>query len=71
MGDRTPVFHIPGECCNLDHQGNCPPSQCFSQTHEIVNNDNQVFPKIDHSARSDGIVLVEYTIGSVVELKFC
>ena len=32
---------------------------------------NQVFPKIDHSAISDRIVLVEYTIGSVVELKFC
>ena len=31
----------------------------------------RVFPKIDHSARSDRIVLVEYTIGSVVELKFC
>ena len=30
-----------------------------------------VFPKIDHSARSDRIVLVEYTIGSVVELNFC
>ena len=30
---------------------------------------NRVFPKIDHSSRSDRIVLVEYTIGSVVELK--
>ena len=32
---------------------------------------NRVFPKIDHSVRSDRIVLVEYTTGSVVELKFC
>ena len=33
--------------------------------------DNRVFPKVDHSARSDRIVLVKYTIGSVVELNFC
>ena len=32
---------------------------------------NRVFPKVDHSARSDRIVLVEYTTGSVVELNFC
>ena len=32
---------------------------------------NRVFPKVDHSARSDRIVLVEYTAGSVVELNFC
>ena len=31
----------------------------------------RVFPKVDHSARSDRIVLVEYTTGSVVELNFC
>ena len=30
---------------------------------------SRVFPKIDHSARSDRIVLVEYTIGSLVELN--
>ena len=35
------------------------------------NGNNRVFPKIDHSARSDRIVLVEHTIGSVVELNFC
>ena len=29
------------------------------------------FAKVDHSARSDRIVLVEYTTGSVVELNFC
>ena len=29
------------------------------------------FPKVDHSARSDRMVLVEYTTGSVVELNFC
>ena len=33
--------------------------------------DTRVFPKIHHSARSDRIVLVEYTTGSVVELNFC
>ena len=32
---------------------------------------NRVFPKVDDSARSDRIVLVEYTTGSVVELNFC
>ena len=32
---------------------------------------SRVFPKVDHSARSDRIVLVEYTTGSVVELNFC
>ena len=33
----------------------------------------RVFPKVDldHSARSDRIVLVEYTTGSVVESNFC
>ena len=31
----------------------------------------RVFPKVDHSARSDRIVLIEYTTGSVVELNFC
>ena len=31
----------------------------------------RVFPKVDHSARSDRIVLVEYTTRSVVELNFC
>ena len=35
------------------------------------NEANRVFPKVDHSARSDRIVLVEYTTGSVVELNFC
>ena len=32
---------------------------------------NRVFPKVDHSARSDRVILVEYTTGSVVELNFC
>ena len=36
-----------------------------------VTADIRVFPKTDHSARADRILLVEYTIGSVVELKFC
>ena len=31
----------------------------------------RVFPEVDHSARSDRIVLVEFTTGSVVELNFC
>ena len=31
----------------------------------------QVFPKVDHSANVARIVLVEYTIGSIVELNFC
>ena len=31
----------------------------------------RVFPKVDHSANVARIVLVEYTIGSVVELNFC
>ena len=31
----------------------------------------RVFPKVDHSANIARIVLVEYTIGSVVELNFC
>ena len=37
----------------------------------IVNVFIRVFPKVDHSARSDRIVLVEYTTGSVVKLNFC
>ena len=32
---------------------------------------NRVFPKVDHSANIARIVLVENTIGSVVELNFC
>ena len=31
----------------------------------------RVFPKVDHSANIARIVLVEYTIGSVVESNFC
>ena len=31
----------------------------------------EVFPEIDHSANLSRIVLVEYTIGSAVELNFC
>ena len=29
------------------------------------------FPKIDHSANFTRIILVDYSIGSVVELNFC
>ena len=32
---------------------------------------NRGFPEVDHSANFARIVLVEYTIGSVVELNFC
>ena len=31
----------------------------------------RVFPKVDHSANVARIVLVEHTIGSVVDLNFC
>ena len=31
----------------------------------------RVFPKVDHSANVAKIVLVEYTIGSIVELNIC
>ena len=31
----------------------------------------RVFPKVTYSANIVRIVLVEYTIGSVVELNFC
>ena len=38
---------------------------------EVVEFMNRVFPKVDHSANIARIVLVEYTIGSVVKSTFC
>ena len=43
-----------------------------TEKYDIWSSDvSRVFPKVDHSANVDRIVLVEYTIGSVVESNFC
>ena len=65
INDPLPV--LPRNKQDLVHE-NIVNTYLFYQVYKV--HDIRVFPKVDHSANIARIVLVEYTIGSVVELHF-